>query len=156
MNTKPDPSDRNPFPKSRKDYALWFLAMEAIGRKMGIPFDAEVEFRRNAQLEARQRRAELRRFWKLFTVAFIAWTVLVVAIVRIHGMPEGESWWREIGLMAVINPMVAAAFAFILPFILGLPPADDDGPGPGPGPRPEPVSPRDGNSKPQPVAPVHH
>ena len=129
MNTEFDESeaylDWYPFPKSRMEYARFFLGLEAADRKADLPFTDDEAFRWFAEIEAKVRRVHLRLFWKVFAVVFVLWTVLNGAST-IACKDAGFTALR-VAIMFTGSVFVATILGYCCVAILGSFPLDEDG-----------------------------
>ncbi len=129
MNTEFDESeaylDWYPFPKSRTEYARFFLGLGAADRKSDVSFAADDALRWFAEIEAKVRRVHVRLFWQVFTVVFFLWTVLGMALLIAY-KDAGFTAWR-VAIMLTGSVFVAAVLGYCYVATLGSFPLDETG-----------------------------
>ena len=145
-------------PRSKSRYAAYFLWLEKCAHEKGVPFDADLAFRRHAQMEAK----ENLMFWRIYRRVSIgvlaAICGLPAMIMACRELPPGHSKYSEAALLGfagllhvpIISYGIALMFAPILVRAIDI--DGEDGPG---HPTETPNEPPKGGQRNPTPAPVH-
>ena len=107
----PDEEGLGP-PRSKSRYASYFLWLEERAHARGVPFDANVAFRRHMQLEARENLLFWRIYRRVILGVLAAICGLPAMLMACREMPPGHSWYSEAALLGFAGFVYAPAFSY--------------------------------------------